>query len=170
MLHCGARAAAAATGIQAGDEQEQQQHQQNVFIQDALKLVESYPQHYHAVYAAAETLQRAASGKTSKTVEKLLSADAMLQLAPLLAANLAHPGAPLRVATLRVLCSFRQPDSLPSSDEDKTPKEAPTTLPASDVLKQLLLVHSRQLGGRWRSPCYCRSRSCENAFRIPSRA
>ncbi|KAL4521880.1 hypothetical protein Ndes2526B_g01987 [Nannochloris sp. 'desiccata'] len=144
MLHCAARAAAAATGSShAGDEQEQ-----HMFTQDALKLVEAYPQHYHAVYAAAETLQRAAAKNTTNTSEEL-SSEAMLKLAPLLAANLAHPSTPLRVATLRVLCSFRQPESLPSSEDKATEAaggKAATTLPVSDALPQLLFVHSRQLG------------------------
>jgi len=146
MLHCAARAAAAAVigSSQAGNEEEQQ-----VFIQDALKLVEAYPQHYHAVYAAAETLQRAAAKNSEDMSTNELSSEAMLKLAPLLAANLAHQSASLRVATLRVLCSFRQPDSLPSSDDKETEAaggKAATTLPVSDALPQLLSVHSRELG------------------------
>ena len=141
MLHCAARAAAAAT---TGSSQPGNKEEQQVFVEDALKLVEAYPHHYHAVHTAAETLERAATTTSKNTSINELSSKAMV-----LAENLAHPSAPLRVATLRVLCSFRQPDSLPSSDEKATEAaggKAATTLPVCDVLPQLLSVHSRELG------------------------
>ena len=130
MLHCAARAAAAAAL------QSQEEPVGKDMVDKVLTLVQAHPNYYHAVHAAAETLQMARSSGVD------LSSAELLKLAPFVAPNLDHPSAPLRIATLRLLCSFNQPAPIKAPDSDKSETPAPC-----DALHQLLAVHSRGIGG-----------------------
>ena len=149
MLHCAARAAAVAARSTSHDTttESTKEKSETALKLEALELVHAHPQAYHAVHAAGEALsQLSRSNPTS------LSTSSLLQLAPLLAPNLSHPSVTLRVATLRVLCSFQQPPYLVSSDaQDDSAAITSTTTAAHqqqpcDALQQLLSVNARELG------------------------
>lgn len=135
MLHCAARAAVA-----AALESQQLPVGQDI-VQEALALVQAHPSYYHAVHAAAETLQMARASGIA------LPASDLLKLAPLVAPNLGHPSSPLRIATLRLLCAFTQPTPNRAADGDSSDIPAPC-----DALPQLLAVHSRALGAEGGRP------------------
>lgn len=135
--------------------------------QQALELVETCPGEFHVVRAAADTLDAARAAGVALP-ETLLQ-----RLAPALAPNLSQAAAPLRIATLRLLCAFPQPallDSTTATANTTTTTKSSDDAPQCDALPQLLALISRPLAadsGRQAAVALGRVRSYLEYGRLP---